>query len=114
MKKFKVYILLATFIPFGMYASEYDYKTEQLKAELKKGFFTTCLPTITSQIDRAGLAGRISETQKVLYCTCVSIKIFDDMSAQEVSYIMDKGELPGRKTRARKTYSEECTDSEFI
>jgi hypothetical protein len=110
----KYIMLIAVLSTFGTHAVEYDYKTEQLKGALRKGFVISCVPTITSQIERAGLAERISDTQKMLYCTCVGIKIYDDMTAQEVDFAIDKSELPDRKKLARKTYSEECADSELI
>lgn len=52
-----------------------------------------------------------TETAVLYMC---SHQIYDDMTAQEVDYVIDKSELPDRKKLARKTYSEECTDSELI
>jgi hypothetical protein len=94
--------------------SQYDKRTEQLKGNFRKGFITTCMPTITSQIERSGLSGYISVTQKIKYCTCVAIKIFDDMTELEIDHMMGGGELPNRKKLARPKYSEQCTDSELI
>lgn len=94
--------------------SQYDERTEQLKGGFRKGFLLSCVPTITSQIERAGLAAHISETQKLSYCVCVGIKIFDDFTKREVDAFVDSKELPKRKKLARKGYSEQCTDSELI
>ena len=109
----KYIILLAVSVVSGACASEYDYKTEELKGSLRKGFVMSCLPTVTSQIERAALVDQISQTQIIMYCGCVAIKIYDDLTSQEIEQALAKNELPKRKKLARKTYSEECADSEW-
>ena len=109
----KYLILLFMFVVNGSHGSGYDPRTEELKGSLRKGFVTTCIPTVTSQIERASLLDQISQTQIMLYCVCVAIKIYDDLTSQEIEQTLTRNELPNRKKLARKTYSEECADSEW-
>lgn len=91
-----------------------SYKAqEQFKASFRKGFLMTCEPTIKSQFERTGLSAFVSLEKRVAYCTCVSIKIFDDLNTLEIEFINAKGELPPRKKQAREGYSSECFDSEI-
>ena len=100
---------------FANYAfSEYNQKTEQLKEYFREGFFITCEPTIKSQLQRAGLLDQYTTRNRINYCTCVAIKIFDDLTEEGVNYFWNTGELPIRKKKARPEYSNQCFDSEFI
>jgi len=114
MKKF-VLLFLSLLVAFaGMPAfAQYDKRAEQLKGDFRKGFLLSCEPTISSQIERAGLADYVSAEQKLAYCVCVGIKIFDDFSGKEVDEFLVTSKLPLRKELARSKYSEECADSEF-
>jgi|TARA_B110000114_G_C15019152_1_gene368152 hypothetical protein len=110
----KYIILLAVSVVSGACASaQYDKRAEQLKADFRRGFLISCEPTISSQIERAGLADYVSTEQKLAYCVCVGIKIFDDFSNKEVEQFLITSELPPRKKLARSTYSEDCADSEW-
>jgi hypothetical protein len=94
------------------YSESYEW-SETMKGNYRKGFLLTCEPTIKSQLERAGVLGLISSTQRIKYCTCVGIKIFDDFSMREVKSFQKSGELPLRKKNARSGYSNECSDEHF-
>ena len=96
------------------YSFAMSYKAqEQYKEAFKKGFLMTCEPTIKSQFERAGLSAFFSFEERVAYCTCVAIKIFDDLNTEEIEFVNAEGELPPRKKQEREGYSSECFDSEI-
>lgn len=105
-------VCLLVIAPLSSFAMSYKAQ-EQYKGAFRKGFFMACEPTIKSQIERAGLSALISFEKRVAYCTCVAIKIFDDLNTEEIEFINAKGELPPRKKQAREGYSSECFDSEI-
>ena len=65
------------------YSESYEW-SEQMKGNYRKGFVLSCEPTIKSQLERAGVLDLIPLTQRIKYCTCVGIKIFDDLTMSEV------------------------------
>ena len=99
-------------LPQSGFAMSYKVQ-EQYKGAFKKGFLMTCEPTIKSQFERAGLSAFFSFEERVAYCTCVAIKIFDDLNVEEIEFVNAEGELPPRKKQEREGYSSECFDSEI-
>jgi hypothetical protein len=94
------------------YSESYEW-SEKMKGNFRKGFVLTCEPVIKSQFERAGMLDFATTTQRIAYCTCVAIKIFDDFSMSEVKSFQKSGELPLRKKKARSGYSNECSDKHF-
>ena len=83
---------------------------EEMKGSFQKGFFLTCIPTFESQLDRAGMLDRVSLEQRISYCTCVGIGIFDDFTLKEINEFSRTGDLPARKQRIRQQFSNRCAD----
>lgn len=111
MNKFYICIIILSVASFASGAN--DKKTEILKDEFRRGFELSCEPTITVQINRAGLSGEIRKYKKINYCKCVAIKIFNDLTPFEVERFMTTDLLPDRKRLKRSNFSEECASKEL-
>ena len=112
-----VYVAISLFLASLSFSSKtfsesYEW-SEKMKGNFRKGFVLTCEPVIKSQFERAGMLDFATTTQRIAYCTCVAIKIFDDFSMSEVKSFQKSGELPLRKKKARSGYSNECSDKHF-
>ena len=94
------------------YSESYEW-SEKMKGSYKKGFLLSCEPNIKSQLERAGILDLTTQTQRLSYCVCVGIKIFDDLTISEINSFQKTMELPARKKKARSSYSNECTDKHF-
>ena len=106
--------LLLSSLCLALEASAESYQwQEEMKGSFRKGFLLTCLPAIESQLERAGVLQLFPQEKRISYCTCVGIKIFDDLTLAEIKRLMDSGDLPARKQSARPRYSNECGDSEL-
>ena len=104
-----IVVSLLALISLPCFAESYRWQ-EQMKGGFKKGFFLTCIPTIESQLDRAGMLDRVSLEQRISYCTCVGIGIFDDFTLKEINEFSRTGDLPARKQRIRQQFSNRCAD----
>ena len=107
MRLIAVFLLALMSLP--CFAESYRWQ-EQMKGGFKKGFLLTCEPTIESQLDRAGILDRISLEQRISYCTCVGIGIFDDFTVNEIKEFIKINQLPMRKQRMRQEFSNRCAD----
>ena len=112
-KKFSIgFLILMISLSSKAYSDSYEW-SEEMKGNFRKGFLLTCEPTIKSQFERAGMLDFATTTQRIAYCTCVAIKIFDDFSMREVKSFQKSGELPLRKKNARSGYLNGCSDKHF-
>jgi hypothetical protein len=106
------FLILMTTLSSKTYSDSYEW-SEKMKGKFRKGFLLTCEPVIKSQFERAGILDFATTPQRIAYCTCVAIKIFDDLTMSEVKSFQKSGELPLRKKNARSGYSNECSDKHF-
>ena len=112
-----VYVAISLFLASLSFSSKtfsesYEW-SEKMKGSYKKGFLLSCEPNIKSQLERAGILDLTTQTQRLSYCVCVGIKIFDDLTISEINSFQKTMELPARKKKARSSYSNECTDKHF-
>ena len=108
----KLIVYLTVFVISPSWAEGF-LSREQMKDDFKKGFLMTCLPTIKSQLDRAGVLDSVPEEQRISYCTCVGIEIFDDFTLNEINEFERTTELPVRKQKVRQQLSSKCADKVF-
>jgi len=77
---------------------------DSLKDGLLKGYMSTCVPTIQSQ-----LAGVVSDQTKIIaYCACVGGKTFRNMTQRQYDYLMAKSKLPPEIESMRGSWRSQC------
>jgi hypothetical protein len=105
-KRFLPFLMILIFVEVS-YGSN-TLRNEQLKADSRSGYFRSCVPTIQSQNERWKLG--LSQQQVMDYCVCMGIKIFDDLTTDEIDQMLNKKTLPERILSKHETFRNECSE----
>ncbi len=108
---YKLLLLILTFcivMPSDSNASE--PLNPQLILGLKKGFMSSCLPTISRQLTSIGMPN--IQHKSGLYCECLGNFYYNDVTKKEYVEIQKNSDrLPNRIIAKRRAIQEHCADT---